>query len=168
MHWFDPLTSTWQLPCIENQERVGISLSAFRQLQRLEGSSRPGAYRVDYQCPLCQNMHYALLTSEQLDWQPVQGMPPSFLDLKTGKADWPVELAGELWARSIQKGRWPLHLCCRRKNHWFGGWPSLLSHLEPDHPHSPRQLLVHYHCPVCERADFRHMLASELQLQADF
>lgn len=166
MHWFDPLTSKWQLRCPESPVRIGVGLASFRRVERLEGSSRPSAYRVDYHCPLCCDQHHVMLTGDQLDLEPLGSMPSSFLDLKTGKMDWPVEMVIQLWANSIQKGHWPLHLPCRHQNKWFGGWPSLLQRLEPDHPHNPRQIMVYYHCPLCERAEFRQMSVLELQLRA--
>ena len=166
MHWFHPLTAQWQLACPNNPDRVGVGLAAFRRLERLEGASRPTAYRVEYECPLCQDAHYALLTGEQLDLEPLHGMSASFLNLHSGQMDWPVEFFGQLWAKSIQQGHWPLRLCCRKQGKWFGGWPSLLQHLEPDGHATPKQLLVQYHCPLCERTDFRQMKVDELQLRA--
>ena len=166
MHWFDPLTSRWQLNCPESPTRVGVGLHSFRSLQRLGGSSRPSAYKVEYHCPMCCEIHHAMLTGDQLDWEPLHSMPSSFLDLKTGKMDWPVELVGHLWAKSIQKGHWPLNLQCRHQDQWFGGWPSLLRRLEPDHPDRPKQIMVTYQCLLCEQNDFRQMSISELQLKA--
>lgn len=164
-HWFDPVQACWRLACPYNPEtRSRVQLIHFRRIAPLAGAGRPPVFRVAHRCDLCSETHWSLLTSTQLDWDTVSQPLPPFWDLASGQMDWDPEGLSGKWSHSIRQGKWPLMLWCGHQERWNPGWPSLLSALEPDRETNPREIMIHYLCPACQRNESAQLSANQLIL----
>src|SRR6266545_692237 len=108
---YDALTSRYTFACPTRGE-ARVSLSAFRTLDRLEGTAHPVIFRVRFECT-CGEEHEGLVAHDELDWAPL-GLEEhlAFVDLMTSRVrDVAVDLA-ELAARRIQAGEWPWSFFC--------------------------------------------------------
>ena len=65
----DALTGRFRLPC-PTAGWCGVRLSAFREIERLEGTSHPALYRIVFACT-CGGEHVALVAHDDLDWSPL-------------------------------------------------------------------------------------------------
>lgn len=164
MSWYDALHAAWRLRCPRTAQTPLVDLSQFRRVDRLLGATSPPAYQVAYRCPACAQQHLALLTEAQLDVHPVCDPMPAYHDLQLGRSDWNAGGLSVMWAQSVRRRRWPLQLRCLQHERSVGGWPSLLRALEPDVEHTPRQLLVHFLCPACDRPETQQMSVQQLTL----
>lgn len=166
MRSFDVLSGGWTARCPAGGQRGLVTLQAFRRVERLAGANAPPAFVVTYACgDGCGDEHQMLMSSPELDLQPVcEPLPPHF-DLMTGRMDVAAEGGAALWARSVQRGRWPLTLACpHHRGGAVPGWPSCLRALEPD-GEPARWLMVHFRCPLCERRGAQQMRADRLALR---
>ena len=59
-----------------------MTLSAFRQLERLPGAAHPAVYRIVFECS-CGGRHEGLVSHDDLDWAPLGLSAGSFVDLVT-------------------------------------------------------------------------------------
>ena len=66
---YDALTSRYGFSCPVRGE-TSVTLSAFRSLERLEGTAHPVVYRVTFACS-CGDEHPGLVTHDELDWAPL-------------------------------------------------------------------------------------------------
>lgn len=151
------------MQCPRAGEPAVTMLHDFRAIQRLPGPKVPPAYQVAYRCGVCSQRHIALMDMHELDLAPVNSPFAPHHELASGQMDWFGSLA-DLWAEAVRLGSWPLHLHCPAERRGFGGWPSLLSCLEPDDDRRPSQLLVSYRCPHCGEVGVREMTPDELSL----
>jgi hypothetical protein len=99
---YDALTSRYGFSCPVRGE-TSVTLSAFRSLEALAGTSHPVVYRVTFACG-CGGEHAGLVTHEELDWAPLGFGGERFFNLMTAQLeDVSVELS-DLAARRIQAG----------------------------------------------------------------
>ena len=108
---YDALTSRYGFSCPVRGE-TSVTLSAFRSLERLEGTAHPVVYRVTFACS-CGDEHPGLVTHDELDWAPlgVEGAG-RFFNLMTARLEDSADEFGDLAARRIQKGEWPWSFFC--------------------------------------------------------
>lgn len=146
---WDALRAVWMLRCPTQDELTPVALADFRRIERLDGPAHPAVHRVGFACR-CGDCHDALLTEQELDWDPVRTPPPVHYDLQLGRDDWAADALEDRWLTALRRDRWPLRLPCRREGVARAGWPSLLRAVEPgagDH------LLVTHRCSGCDRED---------------
>jgi hypothetical protein len=107
---YDALTSRYTFSCPVRGE-TSVTLSAFRSLERLEGTGHPVVYRVTFVCP-CGDEHPGLVTHDDLDWAPLGFGSERFFNVMTSRLeDLAVELT-DLAARRIAEGEWPWSFFC--------------------------------------------------------
>jgi hypothetical protein len=143
---YDALTSRYTFACPTRGE-AHVSLSAFRTLDRLEGTAHPVIFRVRFECT-CGEEHEGLVAHDELDWAPL-GLEEhlSFVDLMTSRVqDVAVDLA-DLAARRIQAGEWPWSFFCYPEERPRPIFPSSFSVLAP----GGRAIGLAVRCPVCSR-----------------
>src|SRR5919206_5071935 len=104
------LPSRYTFPCpIRGESRV--ALSAFRTLERLEGTAHPVVYHVRFACT-CGGEHDGLVSHDELDWAPLGLQDGVFLNLMTARLEPVANELGDLAARRIQAGEWPWSFFC--------------------------------------------------------
>jgi hypothetical protein len=143
---YDALTSRYTFACPTRGE-ARVSLSAFRTLDRLEGTAHPVIFRVRFECT-CGEEHEGLVAHDELDWAPL-GLREhlAFVDLMTSRVqDVAVDLA-DLAARRIQAGEWPWSFFCYPEERPRPIFPSSFSVLAP----GGRAIGLAVRCPVCSR-----------------
>ncbi|WP_210494902.1 hypothetical protein [Patulibacter sp. SYSU D01012] len=163
MHTFDALAGGWDATCGASGDPQVLRLSAFRRVRRLPGPAAPPAHLVTYRCA-CGDEHGALMSSAELDWLPVAATFGAHYDLMTGRMGRDPDAGPGLWARSMQRGHWPVTLRCEHHAGPVPAWPSCLRALEPDEEGAARWYLVHYVCPLCERRGSEVMRREALEL----
>jgi hypothetical protein len=141
---YDALTSRYTFPCpVRGEARV--QLSAFRTLDRLEGTAHPVVYRVSFAC-VCGDEHPGLVSHDELDWAPLGMHSGSFVNLMTSRVeDVAVEL-GDLAARRIQGGEWPWTFFCYPEDRPRPIFPSSFFLLA-----ASQRVAVAVRCPACAR-----------------
>ena len=82
---YDALTGRFTFPCPARGE-TRVTLSAFRQLQRLPGASHPALFQVLFACG-CGEEHDGLVTHDDLDWAPLGLQGAVFYNLMTASLD---------------------------------------------------------------------------------
>ena len=108
---YDELTNRYTFSCPERGE-TRVTLSSFRQLERLPGAAHPAVYEVRFACP-CGSEHQGLLTDEDLDWAPLGlGGDTSFLNLMTNRLEALESELAALAAQRIGAGEWPWSFFC--------------------------------------------------------
>lgn len=107
---YDALTSRYGFSCPVRGE-TSVTLSAFRSLEALAGTSHPVVYRVTFACA-CGGEHAGLVTHEELDWAPLAGSDAVFLNVMTARLEAAALELLDLAARQIQAGRWPWSFFC--------------------------------------------------------
>jgi hypothetical protein len=143
---YDRLTTRYTFACPARGE-ARVSLSSFRQLERLPGATHPAVFGIRFECG-CGDEHDGLVTHEELDWAPLGlGTDTSFLNLMTARLEaLEVELA-DLAARKIGAGEWPWSFFCYPENQPRPVFPSSFFLLAPAGPRGAVGLAVR--CPVC-------------------
>ena len=107
---YDELTGRYTFACPARGE-VRVALSRFRILERLPGAARPAVYKITFACE-CGGEHDGLVTHEELDWAPLAGAGPAFLNLMTARLESAALDLLDLAARHIQAGAWPWSFFC--------------------------------------------------------
>lgn len=142
---YDALTSRYGFSCPVRGE-TSVTLSAFRSLEALAGTSHPVVYRVTFACG-CGGEHAGLVTHEELDWAPLGFGGERFFNLMTAQLeDVSVELS-DLAARRIQAGEWPWTFFCLPEERPRPVFPSAFFLLAA----SDDAVGVAVKCPVCAR-----------------
>jgi hypothetical protein len=142
---YDALTSRYTFACPSLGESR-VTLSAFRSLERLEGTAHPVVYRVRFAC-VCGDDHDGLVCHDELDWAPLGLEAGTFLNLMTSRVE-PV--AGELSllaASRIRAGEWPWTFYCYPEDRPRPVFPSFFSLLTP----GDGALGLAVRCPACQR-----------------
>jgi hypothetical protein len=122
-----------------------VRLSAFREIERLDGSAHPALYRVVFACT-CGSDHVALVAHDDLDWSPL-GLADegTYVNLMTSRTDdVATELTGLASAR-IGRGEWPWCFFCCREDAPRPVTPSAFRLLEP----LLGTMAVAIRCPAC-------------------
>ena len=107
---YDQLTGRYTFSCPTRGE-VRVTLSRFRIFERLPGAEHPAVYKITFACD-CGGEHDGLVTHEELDWAPLAGTGPAFLNLMTARLESVALDLLDLAARHIQAGEWPWSFFC--------------------------------------------------------
>ena len=155
---YDALTSRYGFSCPVRGE-TSVTLSAFRSLEALAGTSHPVVYRVTFACG-CGGEHAGLVTHEELDWAPLGFGGVRFFNLMTAQLeDVSVELS-DLAARRIQAGEWPWTFFCVPEERPRPVFPSAFFLLAA----SDDAVGVAVKCPVCARTSVNLVTHSHVDL----
>jgi hypothetical protein len=155
---YDALTSRYGFSCPVRGE-TSVTLSAFRSLEALAGTSHPVVYRVTFACG-CGGEHAGLVTHEELDWAPLGFGGERFFNLMTAQLeDVSVELT-DLAARRIQAGEWPWTFFCLPEERPRPVFPSAFFLLAA----SDDAVGVAVKCPVCARTSVNLVTHSHVDL----
>lgn len=155
---YDALTSRYGFSCPVRGE-TSVTLSAFRSLEALPGTSHPVVYRVTFACG-CGGEHAGLVTHEELDWAPLGFGGERFFNLMTAQLeDVSVELS-DLAARRIQAGEWPWTFFCLPEERPRPVFPSAFFLLAA----SDAAVGVAVKCPVCARTSVNLVTHSHVDL----
>ena len=143
---YDALTSRYGFSCPVRGE-TSVTLSAFRSLERLEGTAHPAVYRVTFACS-CGGEHPGLVTHDELDWAPLGlGGNKTFLNLMTTSID-PLEAElADLAARRILAGEWPWSFFCYAEERSRPVFPSAFVVLAP--AGRGEEIGIAVRCPAC-------------------
>jgi hypothetical protein len=142
---YDALTGRFTFSCPTRGE-ARVTLSAFRELERLPGAAHPAVYRVLFACG-CGKEHEGLVAHDDLDWAPLGLQRGVFFNFMTSKLD---DLAGELSdnaVRKLQSGQWPWSFFCFPEDRPRPVFPSSFFLLAP----GEGSLGLAVRCPACQR-----------------
>jgi hypothetical protein len=142
---YDPLTSRYTFACPSRGE-THVTLSAFRTLERLEGTAHPVVYHVRFAC-VCGGEHDGLVSHEDLDWAPLGLEGGVFVNLMTSKVEAVADELGDLAAARIRAGEWPWTFFCYPEEQPRPVFPSAFFLLAP----GEGRLGLAVHCPACRR-----------------
>ena len=107
---YDALTGRFTFPCPARGE-AHVTLSDFRQLERLPGASHPSVFHVLFAC-VCGEEHDGLVTHDDLDWGPLGLQSGAFYNVMTAQLDPVVTELSDVAARRIEAGEWPWSFFC--------------------------------------------------------
>src|ERR1700675_2365710 len=107
---YDALTGRFTFPCPARGE-TRVTLSDFRQLERLPGAAHPSVFHVLFACG-CGKEHEGLVTHDDLDWGPLGLQGGTFYNVMTAQLDRVVTELSDVAARRIQAGEWPWSFFC--------------------------------------------------------
>src|SRR5438094_4607043 len=142
---YDALTSRYTFSC-PRQGQSRVALSAFRTLERLEGTAHPVVYRIRFACS-CGDEHDGLVTHDELDWAPLGLEGGVFLNLMTAKLEPVATELGNLAAAHIKAGEWPWSFFCYPEERPRPVFPSSFFLLTP----GDGSLGLAVRCPACQR-----------------
>ena len=140
---YDALTTRYSFACPVRGE-VRVTLSAFRQVERLPGATHPALYRIRFACG-CGEDHLGLVSHDELDWAPLGLAVGAFLNVMTARLDDVAGELGELAARRIEAGHWPWSFFCYPEEQPRPVFPSSFLLLSPGGP----ALGLAVRCPAC-------------------
>jgi hypothetical protein len=142
---YDALTSRYTFACPARGESR-VSLSAFRELERLPGAAHPAVFRIRFACA-CGDEHVGLVAHDELDWAPLGLQEGVFLNLMTARLEALGDELGDLAARRIKAGEWPWSFFCYPEERPRPVFPSSFLLLSP----GDRSLGLAVRCPSCAR-----------------
>ena len=142
---FDALTGRFTFPCPARGE-TRVTLSAFRQLERLPGAMHPAVFQVLFACS-CGEEHEGLVTHDDLDWAPLGLQGSVFYNLMTSRLDLVDSELSDLAARRIQAGEWPWSFFCYPEEQPRPVFPSSFFLLAP----GDGSLGLAVRCPACQK-----------------
>ncbi len=142
---YDSLTSRYTFACPRRGESR-VSLSAFRTLEPLPGTTHPVVYQVRFACP-CGDEHDSLVSHDELDWAPLGLDGRLFLNLMTSRLEPVASELGDLAAMRIQAGEWPWSFFCYPEERPRPVFPSSFWLLAP----GGGSLGLAVRCPACSR-----------------
>ncbi|HEX6491807.1 MAG TPA: hypothetical protein VF002_10615 [Gaiellaceae bacterium] len=161
---YDGLTTSYTFSCPRRGE-THVSLSRFRQLERLSGAAHPAVFSVRFACP-CGAEHPGLVTHEELDWAPLGlAAGSSFLNLMTARLEAPETEFADLAARRIGAGEWPWSFFCYPENQPRPVFPSSFLLLAPS-SEEREAIGLAVRCPSCTKASIN--LVSRHHLDVPF
>jgi hypothetical protein len=140
---YDGLTARYTFAC-PSGSRPSVRLSSFRALEQLPGTARPAVYQVRFACP-CGADHPALVTHDQLDWEPIGAAAAPFYDVMTGRVESAAAELAEEAAHRIRLGRWPWAFYCFAEGRARPIFPSFFRLLAPQRD----RIVVAARCPSC-------------------
>jgi hypothetical protein len=142
---YDALTGRFTFACPSRGE-ARVTLSAFRELERLPGAVHPAVYRVLFACS-CGEEHDGLVSHDDLDWAPLGLRGGVFFNFMTAQLD-PVETElSDLAVRRLQGGEWPWSFFCYPEDRPRPVFPSSFFLLAP----GDGSLGLAVRCPACQR-----------------
>ena len=142
---YDALTGRFTFPCPARGE-ARVTLSAFRQLERLPGAAHPALFRVVFACA-CGEEHEGLVTHDDLDWAPLGLQSGVFYNVMTSRLDQVEAELSDRATRRIQGGEWPWSFFCYPEERPRPVFPSSFFLLAP----GDRSLGLAVRCPACQR-----------------
>lgn len=142
---YDTLTGRFTFPCPTRGE-ARVSLSSFRQLERLPGAAHPAVFQVRFECT-CGDEHAGLVAHDQLDWGPLGLQAGVFYNLLTARRDRVDAELSDTAARRIQAGEWPWSFFCYPEDRPRPVFPSSFFLLAP----GDGSLGLAVRCPACQR-----------------
>ena len=142
---YDALTGRFMFPCPARGE-TRVTLSAFRQLERLPGAAHPAVFQVLFECA-CGEEHEGLVTHDDLDWAPLGLQGGVFYNFMTARLDLVNAELSDLAARRIQAGEWPWSFFCYPEEQPRPVFPSSFFLLAP----GDGSLGLAVRCPACQR-----------------
>jgi hypothetical protein len=142
---YDALTGRFTFACPAHGE-AHVTLSAFRELQRLPGAAHPAVYRVLFAC-VCGEEHDGLVSHDDLDWAPLGLQAGVFFNFMTGRLDGVENELSDVAARRIQAGVWPWSFFCYPEERPRPVFPSSFFLLAP----GDGSLGLAVRCPACQR-----------------
>ena len=142
---YDALTGRFTFPCPSRGE-ARVTLSAFRQLERLPGAEHPAVFQVLFACG-CGEEHEGLVTHEDLDWAPLGLQGGVFYNVMTAQLDRLELELSELAASRIKAGEWPWSFFCYPEERPRPVFPSSFFLLTP----GDGSLGLAVRCPTCQR-----------------
>jgi hypothetical protein len=142
---YDALTGRYTFSCPARGE-TRVSLSAFRELDRLPGAAHPAVFRIRFACA-CGDVHTGLVAHDELDWAPLGLQGGVFHNLMTARLEAMAEELSDLAARRIGAGEWPWSFFCYPEERPRPVFPSSFLVLSP----GERSLGLAVRCPSCER-----------------
>ncbi len=142
---YDALTGRFTFPCPARGE-TRVTLSDFRQLERLPGAAHPSVFHVLFACG-CGEEHEGLVTHDDLDWGPLGLQGGEFYNVMTAQLDRVVAELSDVAARRIQAGEWPWSFFCYPEERPRPIFPSSFFLLAPADDRSSVGIAVR--CPVC-------------------
>ena len=142
---YDALTGRFTFPCPARGE-TRVTLSAFRQLERLPGAAHPAVFQVLFACA-CGREHEGLVTHDDLDWAPLGLQGGVFYNLMTARLDVVDAELSDLAARRIQAGEWPWSFFCYPEEQPRPVFPSSFFLLAP----GDGSLGLAVRCPACQK-----------------
>ncbi len=159
-HRYDILHGGWRLPCPQSEEQVLVQPLHLRRVSPLKGSCSPPVMVVDYSCPICERSHRSLLTTRELDYDPLcDFLAPSY-NLATKKAIWEADIIQKRWVGQLfENGRWPWSWHCPNHRQIVPGSPSRVRALEPG---VDEKYLLHYTCPHCDKPNSELVTGNQL------
>jgi hypothetical protein len=142
---YDALTGRFTFACPARGE-AHVTLSAFRELERLPGAAHPAVYRVLFECG-CGGEHEGLVSHDDLDWAPLGLQGGAFFNFMTSKLDDLSAELGDNAARKLQAGQWPWSFFCYPEDRPRPVFPSSFFLLAP----GEGALGLAVRCPACQR-----------------
>jgi hypothetical protein len=142
---YDALTGRFTFACPARGE-ARVTLSAFRQLERLPGAAHPAVFQVLFACS-CGEEHEGLVTHDDLDWAPLGLQGGVFYNVMTARLDRFEQELSDLAARRIQAGEWPWSFFCYPEERPRPVFPSSFFLLAP----GDGSLGLAGRCPACQR-----------------
>jgi hypothetical protein len=142
---YDALTGRFTFPCPARGESR-VTLSSFRQLERLPGAEHPAVFQVLFACA-CGEEHEGLVTHDDLDWAPLGLQGGVFYNLMTSRLDLVEAELSDLAARRIQAGEWPWSFFCYPEEQPRPVFPSSFFLLAP----GDGSLGLAVRCPACQK-----------------
>jgi hypothetical protein len=142
---YDALTGRFTFACPTRGE-TRVTLSSFRELERLPGAAHPAVYRVLFECG-CGKEHEGLVSHDDLDWAPLGLHGGAFFNLMTWKLDDLAAELGDAAARHLQAGQWPWSFFCFPEDRPRPVFPSAFFLLAP----GDGSLGLAVRCPACQR-----------------
>jgi hypothetical protein len=160
---YDGLTTKYTFACPERGE-TRVTLSEFRELDRLPGASHPAVFRVRFACA-CGGEHLGLVSHDELDWAPL-GLASgvSFLNLMTARLEALESELAELAAARIKAGEWPWSFFCYPENQPRPVFPSSFFLLAPSARDGAVGVAVR--CPSCTQTSIN--IVSEQHVDLPF
>jgi hypothetical protein len=142
---YDALTGRFTFPCPARGE-TRVSLSSFRQLERLPGAAHPVVFQVLFACD-CGEDHEGLVTHDDLDWAPLGLQGGTFYNVMTAHLEEVSRELSERAASHIKAGEWPWSFFCYPEGRPRPVFPSSFFLLAP----GAGSLGLAVRCPTCER-----------------
>jgi hypothetical protein len=160
---YDGLTTKYTFACPERGESH-VTLSHFRELERLPGTAHPAVFSVRFAC-VCGDDHLGLVTHDELDWAPL-GLASgvSFLNLMTARVETLGSELADLAALRIKAGEWPWLFFCYPENQPRPVFPSSFFLLAPAEREGGVGIAVR--CPSCAQTSIN--LVSEQHVDLPF
>ena len=142
---YDALTGRYTFACPARGE-TRVSLSGFRELERLPGAAHPAVYRIRFACP-CGDDHVGLVSHDELDWAPLGLVETAWINLMTSRSESVERELGDRAARRIEAGEWPWSFFCYPEDRPQPIFPSAFFLLAP----GSGSIGLAARCPACAR-----------------